>query len=260
MGLIWLTYAWDDNTEGDVDFVVQELQDSGLNAKLDRWNISAGLPLWDQIEKNIQDKSQTNAWILYATQNSWGSERCREEFRYALDRALNSRGEEFPLIALFPGDFDKELIPAALKVRLCVSLLDADWKERIKATVEGRLPTIQRQLASPYHIQVRPNGQERCIIEVRPRAGIWHPYIVATLVADGEGIIEEYCCGPSGGQPPSFDFQSMPFSGITSDGKWAFVGSRDQVTPTQSVYVFCRRKPMQLRFGPQNGEQYIVDL
>ena len=39
---IWLTYAWDDNLGGDVDFAAQELLRVGLEVKLDRWNLTAG--------------------------------------------------------------------------------------------------------------------------------------------------------------------------------------------------------------------------
>jgi hypothetical protein len=101
MATVWLTYAWADNDTGDVDFAAQELQSVGLEVKLDRWNLHAGAPLWDQIEGFIQDREQSDAWVLYATQNSLGSEPCREEYRWALDRALDTRGENFPVIGLF---------------------------------------------------------------------------------------------------------------------------------------------------------------
>jgi hypothetical protein len=39
---VWITYAWDDNKSGDIDFIAQELEQVGLNIKLDRWNIAAG--------------------------------------------------------------------------------------------------------------------------------------------------------------------------------------------------------------------------
>jgi len=133
MATIWITYAWNDNSGGDVDFAAQELTRSGLTVKLDRWNIGAGRRLWEQIERFITDPNQCDAWLLYATQNSLGSEPCKEEFAYALDRALRSRGNPFPIIGLFPSTIDNQLIPAGLRTRLYVSITDPDWKERIKA-------------------------------------------------------------------------------------------------------------------------------
>ena len=57
MNSVWITYAWDDNKDGDVDFTAQELIRAGLDVKLDRWNLSAGKRLWEQIEAFIQDPS-----------------------------------------------------------------------------------------------------------------------------------------------------------------------------------------------------------
>src|SRR5215813_6715471 len=99
---VWMTYAWDDNKSHDVDFAAQELEAAGLEVKLDRWNLQAGNRLWDQIADFIQDQTKSDGWLLYATQASLGSEKCREEFAYALDRALETRGESYPVIALFP--------------------------------------------------------------------------------------------------------------------------------------------------------------
>src|SRR5918997_1951463 len=96
MTTIWLTYAWADNETGDVDYAAQELAQVGLDVKLDRWNLQAGERLWPQIEAFIQDPARSDAWALYATQNSLGSEACKEEFAYALDRALHTRDKEFP--------------------------------------------------------------------------------------------------------------------------------------------------------------------
>src|SRR5689334_16947999 len=99
MATIWITYCWEDNKNRDVDFLAQELQAAGLTVKLDRWTLGAGKRLWEQIEKHIQDSKESDAWLIYATQNSLGSQACREEFSYALDRALQSRTETFPVIA-----------------------------------------------------------------------------------------------------------------------------------------------------------------
>jgi hypothetical protein len=86
-----------------------------------------------------------------ATQNSLGSEPCREELAYAIDRALSQRSISFPLIGLFLSSVDNGLIPPAIKTRLFVSIRDPDWKERIKSALEKRQPNIARQIVAPYH-------------------------------------------------------------------------------------------------------------
>lgn len=136
MPSLWITYAWADNRDSDVDFLAQELGRAGLSVKLDRWNLSGGRRLWDQIADFITNSTQSDGWAIYATQNSLGSEPCREELAYGLKRALESRNESYPVIALFPGPVDITILPASLSTRLCVSTTDPDWKERIVAAVE----------------------------------------------------------------------------------------------------------------------------
>src|SRR5688572_20702875 len=98
MATLWITYAWKDNENRDVDFIAQELEGAGVRVKLDRWNVQAGKRLWPQIEQFIQDPAESDAWAIYATPNSLGSQPCQEEFAYALDRALRARDVEFPVI------------------------------------------------------------------------------------------------------------------------------------------------------------------
>ena len=78
MNSVWITYAWEDNKNRDVDFAAQELSGAGLDVKLDRWNLDAGKRLWEQIEHFIQDDSLSDGWLLYATQSSLGNEKCKE--------------------------------------------------------------------------------------------------------------------------------------------------------------------------------------
>jgi hypothetical protein len=165
---VWITYAWADNSQGDVDFVAQELQQAGVEVKLDRWNLSAGHRLWSQIEEFICNENNSDAWLLIATDNSLSSEPCKEEFAYALDRALNARGQNFPVIGLFLGPTDQSLIPAGVRTRLCVSITDPDWKERIVAAAEGRDQHIKRQKIQPFclHIHTNQPGNKAFAIEV----------------------------------------------------------------------------------------------
>src|SRR5439155_15151277 len=138
------------------------------------------------IAEFIQSPAQCDAWLLIATQASLGSEACREEYAYALDRALNSRGTTFPVIALFPATVDQSLIPAGIRTRLYVSLKDLDWKERIIAAAENRDANLHRPTVAPYHLIVhqQPTPSTGSVIEVRPRAGSWSPFLAAIPLAE----------------------------------------------------------------------------
>lgn len=260
MAKVWLTYAWDDNRHGDVDYVAQELEAAGLTVKLDRWNIAAGKRLWEQIASFIENPSESDAWLLVATANSLASEPCKEEFAYALDRALSTRGGAFPVMALFPGPVDPALVPAAVRTRLYVSLTDRDWKERIKAAAEGRPHHATRQAIEPYVVRVHSNqpGPKPFAIEMRPRAGVWAPFFAAIPMSEKDGVDPSIMNGPAD-LPPSCGFLMNTGSGPRSDGVWWNMVADNQASPTQSYYLGCKKLPSRLLFGV-NGTALQYDI
>lgn len=258
MATIWVTYAWADNQTGDVDFVAQELEAAGLKVKLDRWNIKAGVRLWDQIAEFIQSPAQCDAWLLVATQASLGSEPCREEYAYALDRALNSRGTTFPVVALFPATVEQSLIPAGIRTRLYVSLRDPDWKERIVAAAENRDVNVQRPRIAPYHFAVHRQATPLTgfVIEVRPRAGSWSPFVMAIPIAEKDRVKPHIMHGAPGRVP---SVGALFGAGEGTTGDWAFCFAQNEATPTMSYYIFCSQLPSKLLFGADGGAQYTIE-
>lgn len=262
MATVWITYAWANNEHVDVDYVAQELERAGVTVKMDRWNLGAGKRLWEQIETFICGPEQSDAWLLIATSNSLQSEACKEEFTYALDRALRTRGEVFPLVALFPTVPDQSLIPAAIRARLHVSITDPDWKERVVAAVEKRPPVATRQEVRPYHLRIYSNqgpGNELAI-EVRPRAGVWAPFFAAIPLAEKEAVELFIMIGPSD-VPTHSGMLTFRAEGRSDDNSYWMIKADNQCTPTQSYYVWCKKLPSELRFGvPGPGPQFTVAL
>ncbi|WP_420426815.1 toll/interleukin-1 receptor domain-containing protein [Algiphilus sp.] len=255
MAKLWITYAWADNEAQDVDYLAQELGSSGLKIKLDRWNLGAGKRLWEQIEKFICSSDECDAWVLVATENSLASEPCKEEFAYALDRALKSRGRAFPVIGLFLSDVDDSLIPAGIRTRLFVSVTDPDWKERIVAAAEGRQHVADRPNIEPYFMKVHaPEGQQdKYAIEVRPRAGVWAPFIAAVPMAEKEALNPSIVVGPRG-LPTGTGMLTNCGSGPTPDEKYWVMNAGNQATPTMSYYIWCNKLPTELIFGVNGGK------
>ncbi len=245
MATIWLTYAWDDNKEGDVDFTESELRKTGLDVKRDKWSLRAGIPLWDQIAEHITNPKLSDAWVLYPTANSLASESCKEEFRYALNRAVTERGTGFPVIALFPHHIDRDLIPPAIQVRLNVSQDIPGWEERIKAAAEGRLPSIEHLELRPYDIFVHDVGSivpERYSIEVRPRGGTWVPFLAGVPLSEKEIVKPRIAHGPKRNPPINvllFNFEQ----GETPDRKWWIMCAGNEASFTQSYFVFAKDYP-----------------
>lgn len=258
---VWITYAWADNQNGDIDFIAQELTGADLQVKLDRWNVGAGKRLWDQIANFIITPGQSDAWLMIATQTSLLSERCKEEYAYALDRALRTRGDAFPVIALFSGPVDDSLIPVGIRTRLYVSLTDADWKERIKAAAEGRVPSISRTTIEPYALSIhRGHPSGKVIVEVRPRADMWAPVFAAVPFSERETSKPSIFVEPTGVITGTGMVVPI-FDGPSQDGVWWGTGIQAQATPIQSLYVWFPRLPTQLRFGaPNTGPVFTVSF
>jgi hypothetical protein len=246
MATLWITYAWADNNDKDVDFVAQELEAAGIAVKLDRWNITAGQRLWEQIDNFIGSPTECDAWMIYATANSLGSEPCKEEFAYALDRALNSRGQSFPVIALLPASVDQSLIPAGIRTRLYVSLRDLDWKERVVAATEGRQHIPMRPTVEPFHAQVHQPEFGGFAIEVRPRAGSWAPTVLAVPHSEVARVQPNMMHGPAG-RPPNGG--ALFGTGTNQQAEWHVMYASNEATPTMSYFLLCKAMPTRLVFG-----------
>lgn len=261
MATLWITYSWDDNEEGDVDFIAQQLESEGLDIGRDQWDLQAGERLWEQIGHAIQDPDESDAWLIYATQNSLLSEPCREELAYALDRALESREEDYPIIGLFPDDVDLELVPPAITSRLYVSLADEDWKERIVAATEGRTPNISREEINPYFLDIERDWRgKQDVVEMRPRSGTWSPFVVGIPEEEEDEVDPLLIVGPSGGS--SGTGMTRRFEPDTDDrwNEWKFIGSNNQATPTESFYLHCETLPSEIVFGQIDGPLYQEKL
>lgn len=270
MSTLWLTYSWKDNTANDVDFMAQEIKTTGVNVKLDRWDLAAGKRLWEQIGAKISDPSVCQSWGIYATQDSLVSEPCKEELYYALDRAISSRGEAFPIIGIFPSPIESSLIPPAIRIRLYVSLTDPDWKERVRAAVLGEKVSISRIEVLPYEVKIhtidptnytpRAGLDGKTAIELRPRAGVWCPIFVGIPSSESERVNPELRRGPKGHVPAGCVLHGGTPQ-LSKCGTYWGMTAMDEATPTQSLYLICDSLPSRIKFGVNGGApQYEINL
>ena len=185
MGVLWLTYAWKDNENADVDHIIAELKKTGLGVKYDRVQLLAGRRLWDQIDKGIADPAVCDAWAIFVSKDSLRSEPCQEELAYALDRGLRTRN--FPLIGIFPEPIDRTLVPSAIATRLYVTLQDPQWAQRVADAVSGNSTVTDATPPHPYHVKLHKDGGG-IVLEVRPRSGRWYPFMTAVSSAERAGL------------------------------------------------------------------------
>lgn len=257
MATLWLTYAWTDNDNDDIDFIIQELRAGGLTVLFDRVHIIPGQRLWDQIDAGIM-APEVDAWAIFLTENSLKSEPCQEELAYALDRALRTKGGDFPLIGIFPNPMDRAYIPSSIATRLYVNMQSPDWKDRILDGVFKRRPAGPARKINPVVVTAHNWGRFACF-EFRPRAGRWYEAYIAIPKSDETKIVGLEV-GPRGG--PRSAFQSRRAGYEYPDSNWVMEAISDAATPENSLYVaFTGAVPRKVRVGSvQDRLEYELDL
>lgn len=254
---IWLSYAWKDNEDQQVAWIVQELEKQGLEVHLDNRDIVPGHHLWEQIAAQIADPSVCDAWVYVVTPNSLASQACREELAYALDRALSSRGVAFPLLGLVDGKFSTSDLPAALRIRLFVSTYETNWRERVAAGVRGIKPGALPGDELPSFISIwhRVDGKDRrekdamLCLEIRPRAGSWAPFVAAVPLAEKSKLLG-IRPGPKGAIPQAF---SMVGYGTGETADVSYWGMSNEISPAISAFIMFREKPSKLLVGQEGA-------
>lgn len=236
---LWITYAWKDNEEGNFDYLIQELKSYGIDTKFDKVALVPGQKLWTQIADKINDPA-TKGWAYLITPNSLGSNACLEELEYAIHRAISSKNSSFPLIGLVTAGVPFESVPTSLKVRLCISLSNPNWKEQIKAGLEMRPPKLfdSAQTKFIYNVAQNYNGEKLITaIEIRPRfeeAHFWRIAVPYNSNIIGFGV------GPakSGKTTGLLEMVLEGFEGDINGTKCKLVGAGSKLTPGTSAYIF----------------------
>ena len=255
---LWLTYAWTDNEDADVDFVVTKLESHGIEVRLDRNRIVAGKRLWQQIDRNIL-ASDLDGFAIYATEKSLRSEPCQEELAIALDRVLRLKGSDFPLIGIFPQPVDRELVPSSIATRLFVSLKDEAWSSRVVSALSSQ--NGQRIADVPAYYFKEHRVAERYIYEMRPRDGIWHPAIAMVPLNELPycGLPFIWAKGDPTHRPAAFHYASIPETAGPDGSLWAGFQVNDQLDNTKSVYLPAKEKLSSLCFGSPR-KQFFLDI
>lgn len=245
----WITYAWADNKSGDFSYLVQELKSVGVEAVYDRVTLIAGRDLWAQIGDQIVN-GPLDGWGYLVTPNSLSSNACREELAYALSRALSAKGRNFPIVGLLSGVKFEDL-PPPLRVRLCVSLANPNWKKEVKSGLQNRPPQVPEPSQSRFTWQIHQNygGVLQSIaIEIRPR---FEEVMYWRFVVPASGSIVQWGHGPANGGAIANLHTQVVEGTINLNGINAkFFGAGDKLSPGISAYVvFSGILPAFVGFG-----------
>ena len=254
MAKLWLTYAWIDNVDEDVDHVITELNATGLEVVYDRVQLLAGQRLWQQLDQALNDPS-IDAWAMLVTENSLRSEPCQEEIAYALDRALRTKDSGFPLIGIFPHAIDRALIPSALATRLYVHLTAPDWTQQVYAGVAKSRGAAARAAPAPFGYEIRQTGGQ-LIVEIWKRSGRWYPFFAAVPIGEDHKLLH-VTAAPRGAR-------TMPGTRIgVSRGRGkdvAFEQLEQVIDANNSAHVFLQSMPTVIHFGQPDGDPCTLKL
>lgn len=247
---LWITYAWADNDEGDFDYLVQELESGGIPTLYDKISLIPGRRLWSQIADRITSQP-LSAWAYLVTPTSLQSSACREELSYALQRALETKGDEFPFIGLLHNVSLCD-IPAVLRVRLCVNLADPDWIEHVRAGISGVPPNRRTELKDSFIFKVHQDYCERkgqSAIEARPRIGEIKYWRMA-FPSNGPQPIQWGTGTANGGGVSGLKFSAIEGEFNIDRIPMKFIGAGNPLSASTSAYaVFEGDLPSKFFFG-----------
>ena len=259
MKKLWLTYAWQDNEDQDIDYIVHELDSMDLEVKFDRRNLVSGQRLWDQIGKQITNSLECEAWGIVLTQNSLNSGPCMEELAYALDRALESVEANFPMFALMKDDIRARDLPPSLKIRLCIPLTNNDWTNQVEAACHKRPTGFTPSNLSAFVITEHVTKDGFCL-EIRPRFDRISPVAIAVDKEEKDsGNVFNSSLGPAGIIPTGFVADTRIDSETTiTDGTPVWVwGANNETNSTYSYFLYYKNRPRRIWSGHQQNLQLI---
>jgi hypothetical protein len=263
---LWVTYAWVDNEDKDIDYIVNRLDAAGINTLYDRRALVPGQRLWEQIGKKIADTSRVDAFSFIVTPNSIASEPCKEELSYAIQRVMDERGGGFPVIGLMHRVRAADL-PPLLKARLCIPLESPNWVDGVVAGINKQAPPYQPLNVAPYVIKTH-KVTVGYWIQITPRFEPVSPVSVAVDLEEHQsGNILNVFCAPSGQIPGANGFLSVVKHGSLegtsklSDGAETavyFWNMTEEATFNRSYWIQCKSPPPRIWFG--NGERGLAVL
>ncbi len=247
---LWITCAWADNTEGDFDYLVTELNRGGVTAKFDRIALIPGQRLWEQIAGSIAS-DDLGGWSYLLTPHSIASQPCLEELAYAIDRTLSKKGAGFPLIGLLHG-VPISAVPAALRVRLCVDLKSPTWIEAVRGALDQRPPVSEPSDLVPFKARIHNTylGKSSLkAVEFVPRFGELRYWRIAYPTLEPKAVIRGV--GPAGGGGVSGVYRDFVEGTVDINGiHMLFFGLGDPISPSTAAYIgFESALPSDIAFG-----------
>lgn len=246
MGSVWITFATEDNEDGDIDYLAQEFHRDALRTRLHPMFPAEDEKIDRLMPAFLIRPEQSSAWILYASERALAQGRAGR-IASAVEKAKAIRGE-FPAIGLFPSP---EIASSAGGIPFSHKLFldDREWRSglgtALGTTLSGGFHS--EGIVPPYVAKLRPNAPEpnRYTFEFRPRMGRWDPVLFAVPPEDKARVSPEIANHPAE-------------EGFSEDAEWYFLRGSTPATPQTSYIVSLRDLPSRLAFGQEGADEVVI--
>lgn len=240
MPTVWITFATEDNAEGDIDYLAQEISRCGWKTRLHPMFPAEDEKIDRLMPVFLSRPEQSDAWILFGSSKALGDGRA-VRIQNAMSRALADR-HGFPSIGMFPGTPDE-----SLKFAHIVGIHDTDWRDQLGAALgcdlhlsgEGVLPGYVAQ------VNVLSGGEYRYSFDCRPRIGRWDSFLFAIPPEDMRRVA------------PKMAFAEAE-EGFSDDAEWYFQISRRSGTSAEGYSVLLKELPSRVAFGREGLNEAVV--
>lgn len=241
MGTVWITFATEDNVDGDIDYLAQEISRSGWKTRMHPMFPNEDEKIDRLIPAFLSKPEQSDAWILYASPRALAGGRA-ERIQSAIDKALSTR-TALPRIALLP---QADVQTPSMTHRIRVD--DPLWRQQLGEALECNLETsAQSEGLPPYVAKLQTISEDsfRYSFEFRPKMGRWEPFLFAIPPEDRSRVAPEI-------QPSDLE------EGFSDDAEWYYLLGHTPATPTTSYVVKMKDTPSRLAFGQQGTDEVVI--
>jgi hypothetical protein len=250
---LWINYAYINREERDFSYLISQLKNASFEASYDAFQLMADTRLWERVVPRLTSIG-FDGWLYILTHQCFTRRIFTDELTGAIDRITSRLGPEFPMIGLMH-DIATQNVPAALRVRPCISLGDPEWKTQLSSALRN---------CSTYGNQRPIRGETRFIWKIHPCFG-GDSSMTAVEVRPSKERIQywrfaipksthtaRWGQGPTGGGEISrIRFAEARGSGRHENRDIVWFGAANTISDTESAYaVFLGPLPDFICFGP----------
>lgn len=241
MATVWITFATEDNAEGVIDYLAQEISRCGWKTRLHPMFPGEDEKIDRLMPAFLARPEQSDAWILFGSAAALAHGRAAR-IEGAIQRALGARGE-FTAVGLFPGARDERL-----QLSHTVGVHDADWRQQLGDALGCDIAEAADGVLPPYlaNVNVLSGGEYRYSFECRPKMGRWDAFVFAVPPEDMKRVA------------PKIAFEEGVEEGFSHDAEWYFQLARRVATAANGYSVLLKDLPKRLAFGQEGLDQAVI--